>query len=596
MPAIFAILIAQWKTLVNRRGKRRGRLWTAAVNTVWYGSWIAVALALARIMSEAENTKLLYNVLPPGLLLVMLYWQIVPLMMATTGASLEMRKLRAYPIPDAHLFWIEALLRVTSGVEMILALTGIAIGALFNPALPKWSPLAIAGFILLNLLCAIGMRDLLGRALASKRLKEAGFLLFAFFATLPHLALTHRFPGASNLVHAFTGEPWWIWPWTAAARLALGDASTRNVLVMLAWIVGTALLSRWQFSHALLYEARTVAARSASSPAGLVERFYRMPAAVLPDPLGILVEKEFRFLTRSSRFRLVFLMGFTFGLLVWLPIAMGNMGKRPPRTASVSPMATGATQASTGITPANARPGVTTGAGGPSGTVQAATNLASANVASANMPRAGARRTPFFSRNYLSVISLYSLLLLSECCFWNIFGFDRSAAQFYFLAPISFRRVLIAKNLTSMFFVTAEISAITLVCAALGLPMGVERLSESIAVAAVVSLFLLSAGNLQSIHNARAVNPANSFRSSAAGRAQIMLFLVYPVIFSPVALAYWARGRFGTEAAFFAVLAIEGILAAAAYAIVLKSAAASAESTKEEMLVALSAADGPIAA
>jgi ABC-2 type transport system permease protein len=247
-------------------------------------------------------------------------------------------------------------------------------------------------------------------------------------------------------------------------------------------------------------------------------------------------------------------------------------------------MATGATQA-------NASPIATSVAGESPDTVHANTVQAATNG-----PQAGTRKTPFFSRNYLSVISLYSLLLLSECCFWNIFGFDRSAAQFYFLAPISFRRVLFAKNLTSMFFVTAEISAITLVCAALGLPMGVERLSESIAVAAVVSLFLLSAGNLQSIHNARAVNPANSFRSSAAGRAQIMLFLVYPVIFSPVALAYWARGRFGSEAAFFAVLAIEGILAGAAYALVLKSAAASAESTKEEMLVALSAADGPIAA
>ena len=331
MSAALAILIAQWKTLCNRRGKRRGRLWTAAVNTVWYGSWVMVALAMARILSERENIKLLYNVLPPGLFLVMLYWQIVPLMMATTGASLEMRKLRAYPIPNAHLFWIEALLRVTSGVEMILVLTGIAVGCLYNPDLPKWAPLAIAGFVLLNLLAAIGMRDLLGRALASKRLKETGFLLFAFIATLPHLVITHRFPAGARILHAFTGDSWWFWPWTAAARLTVGEISARNVAVLLCWIVGTAILSRWQFSHALLYEARTVAARSSAPPAGLMERFYRLPAALLPDPLGVLVEKEVRSLTRSSRFRLVFIMGFTFGLLVWLPLAMGNMGRRGPR-------------------------------------------------------------------------------------------------------------------------------------------------------------------------------------------------------------------------------------------------------------------------
>ena len=47
---------------------------------------------------------------------------------------------------------------------------------------------------------------------------------------------------------------------------------------------------------------------------------------LLGDPLGALIEKEVRFLSRSPRFRLVFLMGFTFGLLIWLPVALGRQG------------------------------------------------------------------------------------------------------------------------------------------------------------------------------------------------------------------------------------------------------------------------------
>ena len=47
----------------------------------------------------------------------------------------------------------------------------------------------------------------------------------------------------------------------------------------------------------------------------------------------------------------------------------------------------------------------------------------------------------FLGANYLTVVSVYSLLLLSEVCFWNSFGFDRSAAQIYFLAPVPFSRV-----------------------------------------------------------------------------------------------------------------------------------------------------------
>ena len=255
----------------------------------------------------------------------------------------------------------------------------------------------------------------------------------------------------------------------------------------------------------------------------------------------MLIEKEFRFLMRSSRFRLVFLMGFTFGLLIWLPMALGYGGHR-----------------------FGARPGM----GG----------------------------LPFIARNYLTVVSVYSLLLLSETCFWNIFGFDRSAAQFYFLAPVSFTKVLIAKNLTSLFFVAAEISAVTLVCVTFGLPMDIQKLAEAVAVAGVMSIFLLSAGNLQSIREARGVNPANSFRSGAAGRVQAMLFLVYPVIFSPIALAYIARYAFDSEAAFFVILAVDAIIGAVVYSIALQSAVASAESTKEYMVAALSMADGPIAA
>ena len=48
----------------------------------------------------------------------------------------------------------------------------------------------------------------------------------------------------------------------------------------------------------------------------------RLPSRLLPDPIGILVEKEVRFLSRAPRFRLVFFMGFTFGLIIWLPLLL----------------------------------------------------------------------------------------------------------------------------------------------------------------------------------------------------------------------------------------------------------------------------------
>jgi ABC-2 type transport system permease protein len=246
--------------------------------------------------------------------------------------------------------------------------------------------------------------------------------------------------------------------------------------------------------------------------------------------MAALVEKEIRFLARSPRFRLVFLMGFTFGL-IWMPLSLS---------------------------------------------------------------RGGLWKTALGS-NYLTLVSIYALLLLSEVCFWNSFGFDRSAAQFYFLAPIPFERVLMGKNLSAAIFIGLEISMVTLVCLFLGLPITPLNLLESYSVAAVLTLFLLGAGNLLSVHQARGSNPATSFRSSAAGRVQGMLFLIYPIASIPALLAYLARWAFSSELAFFGVLLLDAIAAFIVYRIALHSAAGAAERLKETMIAALSAGDGPIA-
>jgi ABC-2 type transport system permease protein len=325
-----------------------------------------------------------------------------------------------------------------------------------------------------------------------------------------------------------------FWPWTSTAHFSQGRDTLQSLAIILAWLAVAGLFSYWQFRRTINFDAQAASARSSSGSktSGLVEWFFRLPSMLLRDPLGALIEKEVRFLSRSPRFRLVFLMGFTFGLLIWLPVALGRQG------ASQS----------------------------------------------------------FLTGNYLTVVSVYSLLLLSEACFWNFFGFDRSAAQFYFLAPISFTRVMIGKNLSALFFILLEIGMIALVCGLLGMPMQPRNLAESFGVAVVISIFLLAAGNQLSIRQPRAMNPAASFRSGTAGRVQAILFLIYPIAFIPVGLAYLARYAFASEAAFFGVLAADAALGAVVYKLSLDSAVAAADQLKEPMVTALSRGDGPITA
>ncbi len=127
-----AILWAQWRTLLNSTGARASR---GAPSSAWSGMDSGLVVrSRARGWSPIQpNVRLIQAALPGALLLVFLYWQVVPLLMAATGASLELRKLKVYPIPVSQLFAIEVMLRVTAGIEMVLVLIGIAVGVLLNP-------------------------------------------------------------------------------------------------------------------------------------------------------------------------------------------------------------------------------------------------------------------------------------------------------------------------------------------------------------------------------------------------------------------------------------------------------------------------------
>ncbi|MBV8845224.1 MAG: hypothetical protein JO307_20655, partial [Bryobacterales bacterium] len=460
------------------------------------------------------------------------YWQVVPLLVAATGASLDLKKLQGYPIPTRQLFIVEVLLRATASLEMFVVLLGASAGILLNPRLAKTGLIAILLYVVFNLYLALGLRDLLGRLLSRRRIREIVLLiLFLGIASIQFIAFRTRQLGRTfDPVGGIVSLP--VWPWTAAARTAQNEAALKSFGILAAWCLVAGAFGLWQFSRSLSFDADAANAtvlRRSGRP-GLLERFYRFPALVFADPLGALVEKDVRFLARSPRFRMVFFMGFTFGLVVWLPTAFG-------------------------------RPG-------------------------------GAHS--FFATNYLTMVSLYSLLLLSEVCLWNSFGFDRSAAQIYFLAPLPFSKVLIGKNLCAAIFISLEIAIVTIACVLLRMPIDMRRLGEALAVVVVTSIFQFAAGNLMSVREARGVNPDSSMRHNTTGRTQAFMLLVQPLAFLPAAFAFLARFAFDSEAAFFGVLAFDAIVGIIVYRIALESAVEFASREKERFLTALAAGAGPI--
>ena len=164
---------------------RRGVGWTVFVGVIWYGMWVAAAFAVMLLTSSPLSASL-----AGVFLVVFLYWQVVPVLMAATGASLDLRKLQAYPIPLKQLFAIEVMLRVTGAVEVMLVLTGAGIGILQNPTLRPWNALGLIPFAAFNLVLGVGLRDTIARILARRRIREAAFFLLILCAALPQLLFT----------------------------------------------------------------------------------------------------------------------------------------------------------------------------------------------------------------------------------------------------------------------------------------------------------------------------------------------------------------------------------------------------------------------
>jgi ABC-2 type transport system permease protein len=529
-----AIWWAQWRVMWNTysRAPKLGNAFGLALGGVWYGAWLALAGMAFRLLSKPGALGAAVEAAAPGLLLIFLYWQLVPLLMAATGAALDMRKVIVYPIPQEQLFWIEVLLRATASFEMLLIVVGAALGALFNPLLPPWAALAAIPFIAFNLLLSAGIREVLSRVFARRRIREIAVFLFVITAALPQLLLRHASPAWLSAAWVHIAGP--VWPWSACAAILVGHRSPVAVASLLAWTAAAYVFGRRQFERGLRFDADAAGATPIAARPLLGswrDRLFRWPSSIFPDPLGALAEKELRTLARSPRFRLVFLMGFTFGLLIWLPMAIGGSPSR----------------------------GVLAG-------------------------------------HYLTMISVYALLLLGDVCFWNSLGFDRGAAQAYFAMPAPFKTVLLAKNIVSVFFVLLEISAIIAVCAALRTPMSGAALVEAYSVTMIVSLYLLGIGNLISVYNPRAADPSRSMRSGAAGRVQALLVFVYPLAAAPVLLAYAAQYAFDSAIAFYVVLGFSALIGAAVYWVAMDSAAGMAQRDAERIVAALSRGDGPIEA
>ncbi len=528
---IGAILRAQWLSM--RRGGRRGVTWSIVTACLWYGFWCSIALMIAALARGAASTELAKD-LPLAFLLIFLYWQIVPVISASMGSGLDLRKILVYPVPNGKLLLVEVLLRLTTGGEMLLVLAG-GIGLLLNPKAGGAIAIlvSILIWVVLNALLASGLRSLLERLLARRRVREILVFLFVLATAAPRMLLVfHVRSGPFGSLAGVAGNA--ALPWAADARVILGPGRLLSLLIAGLWTLAAAWFGRAQFERSLRYDAMAAQATPAAARRSAVswaERLFRLPSRIFPDPLAVLVEKELRSLARTPRFRMVFVMGFAFGLMVWVPLVLGGQ----------------------------------------------------------------AERNGWLEHNLLTVVSIYALTLLGQVTYWNCFGFDGSAIGIYLAAPQPIRLTLVGKNIASLVFVYLEVVILSLLTLAFRLTTGAGKVIETVLVVGVSSLYMLAFGNISSVQYPRALRPERVSQGGASSRFQALVFILYPLALVPVAMAFFARYALDSELAFGICLACAAALGAFVYWLGLDSAVQTATRHRERVLMDLSGGEGPIA-
>ena len=258
----------------------------------WYGLYTALAIVLASKIPQAAISDL-SKWLPVGLLAIFLFWQVVPLFTLSSGWSLDLSKLRVYPLSESALLGIEILLRVTTAPEMLIVLAGLMAGLLRHPGIPALAPFAVLAFIPLNLFVQLGVRDLILYSFERNRFRELFAVVLIAVAVLPQLLLrTGMGPSLKPYLMTAAHSP--LAPWFDVASLSLGRVAVLDIAFLLLW---TAI----SFGFALSMFLRSLSAEDDHSAAGVENSGHDAggftPAAsvakVFRDPLAALFRRNF---------------------------------------------------------------------------------------------------------------------------------------------------------------------------------------------------------------------------------------------------------------------------------------------------------------
>jgi hypothetical protein len=521
------LLIARLQWLIFKNSLRSG---VARVDLVFRilvsGSLAAVAIAIGTglAVAFAVHPPAPYDVAIVSFLLagILVYWQVVPLLLASSGLGVDVGRFRHFPVSDRILFAIDLLVGALDPVALSIypPLAGLAMGLSIQA--PAWAPVIVAGllaFAAFNVALSRLIVRLLERLLANRRVKEIVLVLVFLVAFVPQIMLMRgndsrdtpapRAGSFDERVASAASYLAWTPPGLAAGAAAGHD---RGRLLALAGMLafGAALLAlSYRQLHAPARERPSTAdrrapaaARSVASPgpsrATDQESRITSPSWVSPARAAI-VRKEIRYVYRSPRTLVVYLGAFLGSAI--FAVFLGTL------------------------------------------------------------PSAIWR-----SEYALPGFCLFGLWQVSFL-FTNALCFDGHGAKLYFMSPVRGADVLAGKNAVAAMTVALQTVLVTL-CFQLFVTAVTPRVLVLTALAVATALLLmLAAGNVLSSLFPHPVSTKKLMGQTASGMQLFASLLMVGVVFSLVAAGPIAGGLLESRVIAPAALAVELACAVALYAL-----------------------------
>jgi ABC-2 type transport system permease protein len=177
----------------------------------------------------------------------------------------------------------------------------------------------------------------------------------------------------------------------------------------------------------------------------------------------------------------------------------------------------------------------------------------------------------------------YALLILTNLVY-NNFGGDAAGIQFFYVSPVRFSQIVLAKNLTHATILVLEMALAWVAVTYLYGPPAPGIALATLAGLLFAALVNLAAGNLLSIYSPKKLDYSTFGRQRASQTTVLVSLLVQIVVVGLGVTAFLvarSHGRFWIASAIFLALAA---ISVTAYVIVLKKMDRIAEQHRETLI------------